>query len=66
MNHFEDIVPENRWRNDVLNELREQNRLAKENGILLKQLLERNAQAVEPVKAVKEIKRRGPRRKAAQ
>jgi hypothetical protein len=36
MNHFENITPENRWKNDMLNEQRETNRL-------LRQLLEGTA-----------------------
>lgn len=60
MDHYEGITPDQRWRNDLLNEMRENNRL-------LRLFLERNAQAVEPVAEVKEIKpvqRRG-RRKGA-
>ncbi|WP_157764416.1 hypothetical protein [Paenibacillus riograndensis] len=30
MNHFDGITPEQRWKNDVLNELREINRQLKE------------------------------------
>lgn len=58
MDHFENFLPEQKWKNDLLNEQRETNRL-------LRELLSRNAQAPKPVEA-KEIKRRGPRRKAAQ
>lgn len=57
MNHFNDAVPENRWRNDMLNEIRTTNQL-------LRQLLERNAQAVEEVQPMKTVQRRG-RRKGA-
>lgn len=30
MDHFEGVTPENRWKNDVLNELRDLNRMLKE------------------------------------
>lgn len=53
MNHFEGITPEQRWRNDVLNELR-----------LIRKALEHNAQVVETqAKQPKQsIQRRGRRK----
>jgi hypothetical protein len=53
MNHYEGITPDQRWRNDLLNEMRQ-----------IRQLLERNAQAVEQPEEKAEPKRRG-RRKGA-
>lgn len=44
MDHFAGITPRERYDNDLLNEMRQ-----------IRQLLERNAQAVEPTKRVKSI-----------
>lgn len=51
MNHFEGITPDQRWRNEMLNEQRETNSL-------LRQLLGHNAQVTENVE-VKTQRRRG-------
>lgn len=57
MDHFEGITPEQRWRNDLLNEQRETNRL-------LREIIGRNAQASNEIAEPKPIQRRG-RRKGA-
>ncbi|MBB6694381.1 hypothetical protein H7B90_23575 [Cohnella xylanilytica] len=56
MDHFNGITPEERWKNDILNELR-----------AIRQHLERNAQAVETVEEIeiKPVQRRGRRKGAA-
>lgn len=53
MNHFENITPENRWKNDMLNEQRETNRL-------LRQLLEgaANQEKVTEIKPKRPYNRR--------
>lgn len=50
MNHFDGITPEQRWRNDLLNEQRKTNEL-------LNKLIERNAQAPETKTPLKPIGR---------
>lgn len=58
MNHFQGITPEERWKNDLLNEVRQ-----------IRQALERNAQAVEaePKEQIVPHKKPGrrPRQKGA-
>lgn len=55
MDHYEGITPDQRWRNDLLNEIR-----------AIRQHLERNAQAVETTaEAIKPVQRRGRRKGAA-
>lgn len=56
MDHYPGITPSERYHNDLLNEMRECNNL-------MRQMLERNAQAPEP-KVIKQIKPVQRRKKA--
>lgn len=47
MNYFKGIIPEERWKNEVLNEMRKTNQL-------LEKLLERDAQTPKQTEEVKE------------
>lgn len=47
MDHFKGIVPDERWKNDLLNEVRK-----------IRELLERDAQTINPVPEVQEQQKR--------
>ncbi len=56
MNHFKGVVPEELWKNDLLNEVR-----------MIRQLLERNGQAFEPpAEECKPERKRPGRRKRSE